>query len=106
MLLLKSDHKLILYPFFLFLCRQQIKLTFEWLCQINVLHINVHSETRIHWMKCFEPVTCLYNMTTKHGLSGDMHLKDLMGSFKSRVLYPGPRFLSNDTWPLMPKNAL
>ena len=33
---------------------------------------------------------------------GDMHYKDLLGSIvKSRVLYPGPGFLSSATWPLL-----
>ena len=32
---------------------------------------------------------------------GDMHLKDL--NHKSRVSYPGPRFLSSASWPWLSK---
>ena len=35
---------------------------------------------------------------------GEMHLKDLLGSFvRARVSYPGPRFLSSATWHSLPK---
>ena len=34
---------------------------------------------------------------------GDMHLKDLLGSFIRRVLYPGPEFLSSAIRPLLSK---
>ena len=34
----------------------------------------------------------------------DMHYRDLLGiNCKSRVVYPGPKFLSSVTWPLMHK---
>ena len=36
---------------------------------------------------------------------GEMHLKDLLGSFVrvGRLSYPGPGFLSSATWPSLPK---
>ena len=34
---------------------------------------------------------------------GDMHYKYLGSIVKSRVLYPGHRFLSSATWPSLPK---
>ena len=57
---------------------------------------------RYGWSLAVQP-DCLKGRVVCGTVYGDMHLKDLLGSITSRVLYPGPGFLSSATWPSLPK---
>ena len=48
---------------------------------------------------------CLKGRVEFGTVYGDIHLEDLLGLIArvGTVLYPGSRFLSSATWPLMPE---